>query len=65
VRQRGIASAEYPIVSEIHVELFLHCRFEIDFGQDAKLFNLVNDRALPTHGNASVAFRVIAESESA
>jgi hypothetical protein len=23
-------------------------------------FNLVNDRALPDHGNASVAFRVIA-----
>jgi hypothetical protein len=57
VRQRGIASAEYPIVSEIDVELFLHCRFDIDFGQDAKLFNLVNDRALPTHGNASSTFR--------
>lgn len=36
VRQRGIARAEYPIISEIDVELFLHGRFDINFGQNTK-----------------------------
>jgi hypothetical protein len=36
VRQRRITRAQYPIISEINVELFLHGRFDIDFGQKAK-----------------------------
>ena len=38
VRQRGIARAEDPIVPKIDVELFLHRRFDIDFGQNTKSF---------------------------
>src|SRR5664279_4156449 len=36
VRQRRVTRAEYPILPEIEVELFLHRRFDIDFSQNAK-----------------------------
>src|SRR5664280_2842410 len=36
MRQRRVTRAEYPILPEIEVELFLHRRFDIDFGQNAK-----------------------------
>jgi hypothetical protein len=40
MRQRRVTGAEYPIVAEIDVELFLHRRFDIDFGKDAKSLSL-------------------------
>lgn len=36
VRQRRVTRAEYPVLPEIEVELFLHRRFDIDFSQNAK-----------------------------
>jgi hypothetical protein len=36
VRQRRVTRAEYPILPEIEIELFLHRRFDIDFSQNAK-----------------------------
>ncbi|HEY5505126.1 MAG TPA: hypothetical protein VIK28_08200 [Sedimentisphaerales bacterium] len=31
-----ITRAEYSVISEIDIQLFLHRRFDIDLGQDAK-----------------------------
>jgi hypothetical protein len=57
VRQWRVTRAEYPIVPEIDVELFLHRCFDIDFGQDAKSLGLeclddafYYDREASTHG---------------
>src|SRR5664280_1683272 len=36
VCQRRVTRAEYPVLPEIEVELFLHRRFDIDFSQNAK-----------------------------
>src|SRR5450756_3125183 len=38
VRQWRVTRAEYPVLPEIEVELFLHRRFDIDFSQHAKAF---------------------------
>src|ERR1019366_6337228 len=70
VRQRRITRAQYPIISEINVELFLHGRFDIDFGQNAKSlgFERLDDafyygREASTHGFRDIIFHLNTSSE--
>jgi hypothetical protein len=65
VRQRRVTRAEYPILPEIEVELFLHRRFDIDFSQNAKAlgFQYLDDALhrggeAPAHGLRNIVLHL-------
>src|SRR5664280_2147727 len=65
VRQRRVTRAEDPILPEIEVELFLHRRLDIDFGQNAKAlgFERLDDAfyrggETPAHGLGDIVLHL-------
>lgn len=65
MRQRWIAGAENPIVPEIEIELFLHCRSNIDIGQHTKSLGLkrlgdaLDDRGeITAYGFSDIVFHL-------
>src|ERR1017187_1100938 len=70
MRKRRITRAEYPIIPEIEIKLFLHRCFNIDFGQYAKALGLERlddafhrSEEAPAHGLGDIIFHMKTSTE--